>query len=255
MCWDSEGWEIFLLFWSQGFSLREHLQSSKFTDLSDSLFISFWSVLFVVKPIQWIFHFKYYIFQSYEFIWFFLIVSVSLMRLSICSFIVSIFCLNSLTYLFPCSKMFWLLIPTFLSHLGLFLLTDLFFFFLFSNSLFLNIVDDTLFSLGFAIFPYKLLYSGFSSYHINLSPFTKDCRVLFWQVTIHWWISLILLRHDPPAATEWPETLTYVSSIQQEYHNLLGSTSFCLIWWAWGSSCVFPFSQGSHYCTELPSNV
>ena len=107
---------------------------------------------------------------------------------------------------------------------------DWFFFFLFSNSLSLNIVDDTLFSLGFAIFPYKLLYSGFSSYHINLSRFTKDCWVLFWQVTIHWWISLILLRHDPPAATEWPETLTYVSSIQQEYHNLLGSTSFCLIW-------------------------
>ena len=86
---------------------------------------------------------------------------------------------------------------------------------MFSNSLFLHIVDDTLFSLGFVVFPYKLLYSGFSSYHINLSPFTKDCWVLFWQVTIH---SLV---NQPDPSEAWPS---------EAWSSLSGQNSdLCLI--------------------------
>lgn len=122
-----------LLFLSQCFSLHNIFNPVfKLTDLSNSLIISFWCVQFAIKPVQWIFHFKYYVFQLQDFIWFFLIVSISVMRLPICSFIVSIFYLNPLINLFSLFKNIWLLIPTSLSQLGLFLLTA---FFLFSNFL------------------------------------------------------------------------------------------------------------------------
>ena len=137
---------------------------------------------------------------------------------------------------------------------------------MFSNSLFLHIVDDTLFSLGFVVFPYKLLYSGFSSYHINLSPFTKDCWVLFWQVTIH---SLV---NQPDPSEAWPSEAWSSLSGQKLWpmpHPFSKSITIYLASTflpslkstsrqkakAWGSSCVFPFSQGSHYCTELSPNV
>lgn len=98
-------------------------------------------------------------------------------------------------------------------------------FFSFSNSLFLDIVDNILFTLGFVVFPY-LLYSGFSSYHINLSLLTKDCWVLFWQVNYS-------LVNQPDPSEAWSSSSLSGQKLWPMPHPFSKNTiiySFCLVW-------------------------
>lgn len=110
------------------------------------------------------------------------------MRFPIGSFSVSIFYLRLLTYLLYMFKNIWLFIPISLSHPTLFLLTA--FFSLVISNFMLDTADDTLFSLGFVVAMWRLLYSGFSSDHIKVSPSIQD----YWVLS--WWIILRLLSFE-----------------------------------------------------------